>query len=125
MEAARRDIQMQKATEMNAAEYVFGPVPSRRLGRSLGIDLVPLKTCTYNCIYCQLGPTTHQTLERRPYVPGKLVIEQLQEKLSSLSSAPDYITFSGSGEPTLNSEIGWVIEEAHKLTSIPIARIFS
>jgi wyosine [tRNA(Phe)-imidazoG37] synthetase (radical SAM superfamily) len=112
---------MQKATEMNAAKYVFGPVPSRRLGRSLGIDLVPLKTCTYNCIYCQLGITTHQTLERRPYAPGKLVIEQLQEKLSSLSFAPDYITFSGSGEPTLNSRIGWVIEQVKRMTSVPVA----
>jgi len=106
---------------MNAAKYVFGPVPSRRLGRSLGIDLVPLKTCTYNCIYCQLGITTHQTLERRPYSPGKLVIEQLQEKLSSLSSAPDYITLSGSGEPTLNSQIGWVIEQVNRMTSVPVA----
>ena len=107
--------------EPNSSKYVFGPVPSRRLGRSLGIDLVPFKTCTYNCIYCQLGPTTHQTLERRPYVPARLVIEQLQEKLSSLSSAPDYVTFSGSGEPTLNSQIGSIIEETNRLTSIPIA----
>jgi len=121
LERARRDIQMQKATEITAAKYVFGPVPSRRLGRSLGIDLVPLKTCTYNCIYCQLGITTHQTIERRPYSPGKLVIEQLQEKFSSLSSAPDYITLSGSGEPTLNSQIGWVIEQVKRMTSVPLA----
>jgi len=112
---------MHKTIEITPAKYVFGPVRSRRLGRSLGIDLVPLKTCTYDCIYCQLGPTTHQTLERRPYVPGKLVIEQLQEKLSSLSSAPDYITFSGSGEPTLNSQIGWIIEQASRMTSVPLA----
>ncbi len=104
-----------------SSAHVFGPVPSRRLGRSLGIDLVPLKTCTYDCIYCQLGRTTNQTLERRPYVPGKRVIQQLQEKLRGLSSPPDYITFSGSGEPTLNSEVGWVIEELKKLTRIPIA----
>jgi len=115
------DNQTQMAKETTSANFVFGPVPSRRLGRSLGIDLVPLKTCTYDCIYCQLGRTTHQTLERRPYVAGKRVIQQLQEKLRGLSSPPDYITFSGSGEPTLNSEIGWVIKEIKKLTEIPIA----
>ena len=70
--------------EPNSSKYVFGPVPSRRLGRSLGIDLVPFKTCTYNCIYCQLGRTTNQTLERKAYVSGKLVIKQLQEKLPPL-----------------------------------------
>ncbi len=105
----------------SSPSYVFGPVPSRRLGRSLGIDLVPMKTCTYNCIYCQLGRTTQQTLERKPYVTRELVIPQLQEKLSSLSAPPDFITFSGSGEPTLNSRIGDFIEEVNRLTSIPVA----
>jgi len=100
---------------------VFGPVPSRRLGRSLGIDLVPLKTCTYDCIYCQLGRTTHQTVERKPYAPGEVVIRQLQEKLSTLSAPPDFITFSGSGEPTLNSRIGAIIEEVNRLTPVPVA----
>jgi wyosine [tRNA(Phe)-imidazoG37] synthetase (radical SAM superfamily) len=105
----------------SSQSYVFGPVPSRRLGRSLGIDLVPLKTCTYDCIYCQLGRTTHQTLERKPYAHGKVVIRQLQEKLSALSAPPDFITFSGSGEPTLNSRIGAIIEEVNRLTPIPVA----
>ncbi|KPK93006.1 MAG: hypothetical protein AMJ94_03865 [Deltaproteobacteria bacterium SM23_61] len=100
---------------------VFGPVPSRRLGRSLGIDMVPLKTCTFNCIYCQLGRTPCQTLDRKEYVPGRQIIGELEEKLSSLSPPPDYVTFSGSGEPTLNSEIGWVIREISRLTKIPIA----
>lgn len=102
-------------------KYVFGPVPSRRLGKSLGIDLVPLKTCSYNCIYCQLGRTTNQSIERKAYVSGKKVIEELEEKLSNLSSLPDYITFSGSGEPTLNSEIGEVISDIKGLIKIPIA----
>jgi wyosine [tRNA(Phe)-imidazoG37] synthetase (radical SAM superfamily) len=101
--------------------YVFGPVPSRRLGRSLGIDLVPLKTCTYDCIYCQLGRTTHQTVERKPYAPGEVVLRQLQEKLSTLSVPPDFITFSGSGEPTLNSRIGAIIKEVNRLTAVPLA----
>jgi wyosine [tRNA(Phe)-imidazoG37] synthetase (radical SAM superfamily) len=105
----------------SASGYVFGPVPSRRLGRSLGIDLVPLKTCTFDCIYCQLGRTQNKTVERRAYVPGKVVIQELEKKLSSLSSPPDYITFSGSGEPTLNSEIGWLINEINQISKIPIA----
>jgi len=110
-----------RAKKNSSSGCVFGPVLSRRLGRSLGIDMVPLKTCTFNCIYCQLGRTTCQTLDRRAYVPGGQVIGELEEKLSSLSPAPDYITFSGSGEPTLNSEIGWVIREINRLTKIPIA----
>jgi len=107
--------------QKNSTSCVFGPVPSRRLGRSLGIDMVPLKTCTFDCIYCQLGRTTCQTLDRKAYVPGRQILGELEEKLSSLSPPPDYITFSGSGEPTLNSEIGWVIQEINRLTKIPIA----
>ncbi|HOF19312.1 MAG TPA: radical SAM protein, partial [Phycisphaerae bacterium] len=78
--------------------HIFGPVPSRRLGRSLGVDLVPFKTCTYDCIYCQLGRTTHKTVERREWVPLDDVLAELKEKLAA---RPDYITLSGSGEPTL------------------------
>jgi wyosine [tRNA(Phe)-imidazoG37] synthetase (radical SAM superfamily) len=89
-------------------KYLFGPVPSRRLGMSLGIDLVPLKICTLNCIYCECGPTTNLTLERREYAPYHEVITELQHYLSN-NPAPDYITFSGSGEPTLHSRIGEVI----------------
>lgn len=99
---------------------IFGPVPSRRLGKSLGVDLVPFKTCTYNCIYCQLGRTTNHTLERKTYTKASEVIEELKKKLSNLATPPDYITFSGSGEPTLNSEIGLIIGEIKKITSIPI-----
>ncbi|NWF56658.1 MAG: radical SAM protein [Syntrophaceae bacterium] len=105
----------------SSPSFVFGPVPSRRLGRSLGIDLVPMKTCTYNCIYCQLGRTTHPTLERKPYIPEEPVIRQLETKLATLSSAPDFITFSGSGEPTLNSRIGDFIAEVNRLTTVPVA----
>ena len=88
--------------------HLFGPVPSRRLGISLGLDLVPMKTCTLNCIYCESGRTTHLTLNRKEYVP----LEDLKKELShylSHNPRPDYITFSGSGEPTLNSTIGDVI----------------
>jgi len=98
--------------------YLFGPVPSRRLGRSLGVDLVPFKTCSYDCIYCQLGPTTCKTVERKPWVPLEAVVAQLQERLSS---KPDYITLSGSGEPTLNSQVGEMIAKIKALTDIPVA----
>lgn len=98
--------------------YVFGPVPSRRLGRSLGIDVVPFKTCTYDCLYCQLGLTTDKTIERREWVPLNDVLAELREKLSS---KPDYITLSGSGEPTLYSKIGELIDRIKALTDIPVA----
>ena len=99
-------------------EYVYGPVPSRRLGRSLGIDLVPFKTCTYDCIYCQLGKTTHKTTQRKEWVSSDTVIDQVKGKLES---KPDYITVSGSGEPTLHSKIGEVIVKIKEMTDIPIA----
>jgi len=101
-------------------KYLFGPVPSRRLGRSLGVDLVPFKTCGFDCIFCQLGRTTNKTLKRREYVPVDKVIEELDEWLKTQDSA-DYITLSGSGEPTLNSEFGRVIEFARNVTTIPVA----
>jgi len=99
---------------------IFGPVPSRRLGRSLGIDLVPLKTCTYDCIYCQLGRTTTKRVERREYVATSAIVAELREALDS-GVAPDYLTFSGSGEPTLHAGIGEVITAAKRLTTIPVA----
>jgi wyosine [tRNA(Phe)-imidazoG37] synthetase (radical SAM superfamily) len=87
--------------------HVFGPVPSRRLGLSLGVDLIPLKTCTYNCLYCQVGRTTHQSLKIESFFPVTEILEELGKKLEICS--PDAITFSGSGEPTLSSDIGRVI----------------
>jgi wyosine [tRNA(Phe)-imidazoG37] synthetase (radical SAM superfamily) len=86
-------------------KHLFGPVPSRRLGVSLGIDLIPHKTCSYNCIYCECGRTTNLTVERREYVPTAEVIEELDSYLSE-SPRLDYITYSGSGEPTLHNGIG-------------------
>ncbi len=100
------------------AAHVFGPVPSRRLGRSLGVDLVPFKTCTYDCIYCQLGRTTHKTLDRKEWIP---LDEVLGEVESSLGSRPDYITLSGSGEPTLYSRLGELIASIKRMTEVPVA----
>ena len=104
-------------------EYVFGPVPSRRLGVSLGIDLIPYKTCSYDCIYCELGKTTHKTTFRNEYIPKELVLKQLEGYLSLLDVSPDYITISGSGEPTLNSKVGEIISEIKRITPIPVAVI--
>lgn len=101
-------------------KYIFGPVPSRRLGASLGIDIIPFKTCTLNCIYCECGNTTELTLERKAYIKTEEVIDELKRFLSE-KPVIDYITFSGSGEPTLNSEIGKMIRAIKKITDIPVA----
>ena len=102
-------------------KYIFGPVPSRRLGRSLGVDLVPYKTCTYDCIYCDLGRTTQKTVARQPYVSLEEILRELESTLSLLSEKPNYLTISGSGEPTLNRNLGQIIHGVKNLTSIPLA----
>lgn len=102
--------------------YLFGPVPSRRLGRSLGVDLIPYKTCTYDCIYCQLGTTTHRTTERSADIPVGVVLDELAVALRN-GCAPDYITLAGSGEPTLYAELGTLIVGIKARTSIPVAVI--
>jgi len=99
--------------------HLFGPVPSRRLGRSLGIDVLPFKTCSYDCVFCQLGRTTRKTLERKEYVPTETVIEEFSEWLQSGGQA-DYITLSGSGEPTLHSRFGDIIRHVRSTCAIPV-----
>jgi wyosine [tRNA(Phe)-imidazoG37] synthetase (radical SAM superfamily) len=98
--------------------HVFGPVPSRRLGRSLGVDLVPFKTCTFDCIYCQLGRTTCKTTRRSEWVPLEAV---LRDVAANLDKAPDFITLSGSGEPTLYSRLEELIGGIKHLTRVPVA----
>jgi len=100
--------------------YIYGPVPSRRLGFSLGVDLVPYKTCTLDCIYCQLGRTTQKTVLRNLYAPTADILEEVKEAVTQKQRI-DYITFSGSGEPTLNSGIGALIKKVKAFTTIPIA----
>ncbi|MEA1878831.1 MAG: radical SAM protein [Bacteroidota bacterium] len=102
-------------------KYLFGPVPSRRLGMSLGVDLVPKKVCSLDCIYCEVGQTTKLTTERKEYIRLSDIIKELSAYFSN-NPDPDYITFSGSGEPTLNSRIGDVISFCKdKKPHIPIA----
>ncbi|MDY6987857.1 MAG: radical SAM protein [Thermodesulfobacteriota bacterium] len=100
--------------------FLYGPVPSRRLGRSLGLDLVPYKVCSYDCIYCQLGRTKTKTVERKPYNPIGEILDQLYETLEKGVHA-DYISLAGSGEPTLNSDMGPLIHDIKKHTDIPVA----
>ena len=104
----------------NGFQYVYGPVLSRRLGRSLGVDIVPFKICTYDCVYCQLGRTTNKTIERREYVAVENVLAELKRKLAA-GDTPDYISLAGSGEPTLNEGIGELIDKIKHLTDIPVA----
>ena len=98
--------------------YLFGPVPSRRFGRSLGVDLTPYKTCSLDCIFCQLGRTTEKTVERKEYVPTDIVLSELKDWLNKDGEA-DYITLSGSGEPTLHSRFGEVLEFIRSNSKIP------
>jgi len=111
---------LRKSQDKSTAVCIYGPVPSRRLGFSLGIDIIPSKTCSFDCIYCQLGPTTQKTLQRKEYVSWKKILSQIKDVLSS-GQRVNYITFSGSGEPTLNTALGRLIREIKKITSIPVA----
>ncbi len=103
---------------------VFGPVPSRRLGQSLGIDPVPSKTCNWNCVYCQLGRTIPLTNERKEYIPTKEIFSEVEEALNHHQHGGiDWITFVGSGETMLASNVGILIERIKHITKIPIAVI--
>jgi wyosine [tRNA(Phe)-imidazoG37] synthetase (radical SAM superfamily) len=104
-------------------KYTYGPVPSRRLGLSLGVDLVPKKICTYDCIYCQIGRPTLQTVERKEYVPARSILLDVEQSLREWGEKIDYIAISGSGEPTLNSAIGEIIQGIKKLTTTSVAVI--
>ena len=108
---------------MKKYRYLYGPVPSRRLGRSLGIDLVPHKICTYDCIYCQIGKTTERTLTRQEYIPVHEILEEVKRFLEEETSSIEYLSLSGSGEPTLHSKIDSVIGAIKTITFIPIAVI--
>ncbi len=105
-------------------DYVFGPVPSRRLGQSLGIDTIPLKTCNWNCVYCQLGRSEPLINQRKVYFPTDAILAEVETALSKHTDADiDWITFVGSGEPTLHSEIGTLIRGVKKRTDKPVAVI--
>jgi wyosine [tRNA(Phe)-imidazoG37] synthetase (radical SAM superfamily) len=101
-------------------KYFYGPVPSRRLGLSYGVDIVPLKICTLDCVYCQLGKTTGMTAERKEYVPIEPILAELEATVAE-GQKSDFITIAGSGEPTLNSGLGRLIDGIKIITDTPVA----
>ncbi len=103
-------------------EFAFGPVPSRRLGFSLGVDVIPRKYCSFDCIYCQVGKTTHKEVERRSFSDPGLIVKQVVERVEE-GRRIDFISLSGSGEPTLNADIGEIIRAIKRKTPIPLAVI--
>lgn len=103
--------------------YIYGPIPSRRLGRSLGISPIPDKTCNFSCIYCMLGRTDHLTTKREEYFKVEDILAELDDALRNVSPPPDHISIVGNGEPTLYLRLGDLIQEARGLSSIPIAVI--
>jgi len=102
--------------------HTFGPVASRRLGISLGVDIIPFKTCSLDCIYCECGRTTNLTIERKGFVDPQIILDEISEVIAGDHHIKiQYITFSGSGEPTLNKDIGKIIKGIKQLTGIPVA----
>lgn len=116
---------MTRPTGPRSFRHLFGPVPSRRLGRSLGIDLVPHKVCTLDCRYCECGATTELTVERDEWVPTAEVLVELEgwlaDHVDGGRQAADYLTFSGAGEPTLHRDLGRIIHWLQPRTPVPLA----
>jgi len=106
-------------------KIVYGPVPSRRLGRSLGVSPIPFKTCNYSCVYCQLGRTTHMTNQRKDFFPPEELLNEIKRVIEVESSHSrgkiDFVTFVGEGEPTLCKSLGWLIRKTKEIADIPIA----
>jgi wyosine [tRNA(Phe)-imidazoG37] synthetase (radical SAM superfamily) len=107
-------------------KYIYGPVQSRRLGLSLGLSPIPYKTCSFDCVYCQLGKTKYFTIQPQEYLPIKDILDELKTWLQNNSQEAqklNYITFSGAGEPTLNIKFQELVSEIKKIISVPIAVI--
>ncbi len=101
-------------------KYIYGPVPSRRLGLSLGINIVPYKTCSYNCIYCEVGKTTRLAVKRKSFFSPDEIIQEFCDYINKVGKL-NYVTLSGSGEPTLNKDIGVLINRVKDETDKPVA----
>jgi wyosine [tRNA(Phe)-imidazoG37] synthetase (radical SAM superfamily) len=105
-------------------KFVYGPIPSRRLGQSLGIDPVPLKTCNWNCVYCQLGRTLPVTNARGEFFPRQEILAEVEQALAAHGPGEiDWVTFVGSGETTLHNGIGWLIQQVKLRTELPVGVI--
>ena len=105
---------------MDHMQYIFGPVSSRRFGNSLGINIVPFKVCSYDCIYCEVGKTTKKIIEQKPYVVVDELIEEFKEVYNKYRGYVDVITITGQGEPTLNNQLGEIIEKIRRYSTTPI-----
>ncbi len=101
--------------------YVYGPVPSRRLGRSLGVSPIPSKTCSYSCVYCQLGKTNRKQIKRESFYPKEDIFTEIVKNI--YNPRPDFITIVGDGEPTLFRDLGWLIRRIKTSLQIPTAII--
>lgn len=102
-------------------KYLFGPVASRRFNLSLGVDLIPLKTCTFNCIYCELGTMSKPVCRLRPYVSVPAIMAELKDFFQDDNNRADYITLAGSGEPSLNTSTGDIIRSINAEYDVPVA----
>ena len=102
-------------------KFAYGPVPSRRLGRSLGVSPIPAKTCSYTCVYCQLGRTTDLTSTRHSFYPREDILAEVLQR--GKDSKFDYVTFVGDGEPTLSKDLGWLIHQTKAKLRLPVAVI--
>jgi wyosine [tRNA(Phe)-imidazoG37] synthetase (radical SAM superfamily) len=109
------------AKERRVWKRIFGPVASRRLGLSLGIDIIPRKTCTLDCVYCEVGRTTNQTVEVAPYIPADEILDEVESFFSSRDMKLDFVTITGSGEPTLHSDLGFIIRHIKQMSRLPLA----
>lgn len=101
--------------------FTYGPVPSRRLGRSMGVSPIPAKTCSYTCVYCQLGRTTCLQTKRESFYPRENILAEIIKR--GQVTSPDYVTFVGDGEPTLSADLGWLIEQTREYLQLPVAVI--
>ncbi len=106
----------------NTYKYLFGPVPSRRMGISLGVSPIPERTCSYSCVYCQLGRTKHMQSERKLFFPVQDILDEFIHYQKSLPKL-DVVSIVGEGEPTLYSGLGELITELKKVTTVPVAVI--
>lgn len=104
-------------------KHVYGPVPSRRLGKSLGVSPIPSKTCNYSCVYCQLGRTDHMTNLRQDFYDPQEILNEILDAVKNNPSGIDYVTFVGEGEPTLCKSLGYLIRETKLRTKLPVAVI--
>jgi len=102
-------------------QHVYGPVPSRRLGRSLGVNPIPFKTCNYSCVYCQLGRTSKMSHERKDWLDPEAIAGEVDRSMATQGEGIDFVTFVGEGEPALCKSLGWLIDRAKEAADVPVA----